>query len=265
MTSPLNIGEEIAQVQRELRIFRQEYLPILAEPVPIDDRWAYVGMLAAAPGPNARIWEEAAFSIADTLPLPPDDPGKAFNPEDYAGLYHQAQDPGFQIRDGKIVWEISIFMPVLLADGLDRAAPYGVPYRRVDQIVDWLLSLPLDDARLWNSLCILLPVVAMQDEQRAWELLNPQFWANRLSGDENWTPLKDSKMDAEEYIRSVWFNNILNNSMLHVLAALANNRFIGIARFLQLETYRGGYTKLMPAYLFSVFCEKVLILKQLIA
>ena len=161
---------------RELGIFRKDYLPILAEPVLIDDRWTYVGTLAAAPGPNARTWEAAAFSIADCLLLPPTDPGKPFAAEDYAGLYQKARDAGFRIRDGKIVWEISIFMPVRL-EGDNEYFPYvGRSFDRVDQIVDWLLSLSMDRTRLWNPLCMLPLTVAMEDEERGSGDAEPGVW-----------------------------------------------------------------------------------------
>jgi hypothetical protein len=263
MTPSLNIGKEIAQVQRELRLFRREYLPLLTEPVSVDDRWAYAATHNVALGANARIWEAATFSVADTLPLPPDDRGSLFRPEDYAGLYRQARNPGFQIRDGQIVWEISIFMPVRVADDPKLAAHFGGPYQHVGQIVDWLLLLPLDDGRLWKGLSILLPAVAMEDEERAEDLLTTEFWVNRLREDRNRIPLKDSHNDSEEFIQSGCFRHIMNSSVLHVLAALANNRFSSIGRFLQLQTRYGHYTKLMPAFIFSVLCEKVLILKRL--
>jgi hypothetical protein len=55
----------------------------------------------------------------------------------------------------------------------------------------------------------------------------------------------------------------LNNSLLHVLAALANNHFEMIADLLDHPSLVGGYTGLMPHYLFAVLFEKVTVLHAL--
>ena len=50
---------------------------------------------------------------------------------------------------------------------------------------------------------------------------------------------------------------------LHALGGLANNHFLHIRDFLDHALLRGGYTHLMPHYLFAVLFEKVRVLRRL--
>src|SRR5262245_19016605 len=52
-------------------------------------------------------------------------------------------------------------------------------------------------------------------------------------------------------------------ALLHALGGLANNHFLHIRDFLEHPLLRGGYTHLMPHYLFAVLVEKVLVLRRL--
>jgi hypothetical protein len=62
----------------------------------------------------------------------------------------------------------------------------------------------------------------------------------------------------------VFFRHVLNNALLHVMAALANNHFEVIFDLLDHPSLIGGYTRLMPHYLFAVLLEKVDVLRSLV-
>ena len=60
-------------------------------------------------------------------------------------------------------------------------------------------------------------------------------------------------------VDGLWFGHILNNALLHVLGALANNNFMMIDDLLDHPFLVGGYSHLTPSYLFAVLFEKVAI------
>ena len=60
-----------------------------------------------------------------------------------------------------------------------------------------------------------------------------------------------------------YFEHVVNNALLHVLASLANNHFMLIRDYFDHPCIMGRYTRLMPHYLFAVLFQKVSILRQL--
>jgi hypothetical protein len=54
-----------------------------------------------------------------------------------------------------------------------------------------------------------------------------------------------------------YLRHVLNSALLHILGAVANNHFEVIADLLDHPNLVGGYTPLMPHYLFAVLFEKV--------
>ena len=56
---------------------------------------------------------------------------------------------------------------------------------------------------------------------------------------------------------------MLNNALLHVLGALANNHFMAIRDLLDHPNLIGSYTGLMPHYLFAVLFHKVKTIRNL--
>ena len=60
-----------------------------------------------------------------------------------------------------------------------------------------------------------------------------------------------------------YFSHVLNNALLHVFSAMAGNHFLAIADLLDHPAIHGGYTRLMPAYLFTVLLGKVDVLRNI--
>jgi hypothetical protein len=92
--------------------------------------------------------------------------------------------------------------------------------------------------------------------------LDPETWRAIVRADKSITEKK--KTERLELIETGLLNHVLNNALLHVLVSLANNHFMEVRQFLGHRNILGGYTGLMPHYLFAVLFHKVVILRQLV-
>ncbi len=119
------------------------------------------------------------------------------------------------------------------------------------------------DSGLWNSLCLILPLIADDDPALVKLLLDPQTWKTLVTTNSSLTANK-----REEIIHKIaegYFPHVLNNALLHVFAALANNHFLKIRDYLGHSSLHGSYTGLMPHYLFAILFQKVVQLHDLAA
>jgi hypothetical protein len=123
------------------------------------------------------------------------------------------------------------------------------------------MTLPANECVLSNNLCFVLPPLADVDPPFAALALDPDTWRSIV--------LANCNISPEE--RRRWLNAIehgylrhgINNALLHVLGSLANNHFMAIRTYLTHPCVYGGYTHLMPHYIFAVLFAKVSILRQL--
>ena len=60
-----------------------------------------------------------------------------------------------------------------------------------------------------------------------------------------------------------YFRRVLNNALLHVIAALACNRFEAVLDLLDHPNLTGYYTSMIPHYLLAVLVEKVQVLYEM--
>lgn len=265
---------EIARVHRELSAFRDRYLPAFFEPWAPDPSIIPPGARERLDqiAPPLRRWRDAAERLLEALPITP--PGEADPPLDRAEygefLFQPASASSHVIREGRIVWRIELFIgwdwatEGILSQmrGGDVAIPDPVEeLRRVlPEVERWLMSLPVDESLLWNLLCMALPPISDLDPAFAKLALDPETWRTIV--------LSDREIDEETRSRRLkaidgYLRHVLNNALLHVLGALANNHFEVIADLLDHPDLVGGYTGLMPHYLFAVLFEKLEALRSL--
>jgi len=123
------------------------------------------------------------------------------------------------------------------------------------------MSLPVDSPELANALCMALPLLADTDPNFAKLALDPDTWRSLVLNDRGIT--EEQRTKRLKMVDGLWFGHVLNNALLHVLGALANNNFLVIEDFLDHPYVCGGYSHLFSHYTFAVLLEKVAILRQL--
>ncbi len=282
----INLTVEVAQVHRELTAFRDQLLPALLGPCEayLEDRardpsrWPPVEQIEKSVR-TLRNWQLAVNRLLDALPLTK--LGAAEPEPDWSEykefLWHPASASSHLVRQGRIVWRIELF--ITWDDGLaymldksgaasTREAQEPGPecsfdelHRRLPEVKRWFLALPVDGSVLLNALSFVLAPVSD---------LDPAFAKLALDLD-TWRSIVRTDQTLDEATRSQRLGAIdcgdlphaINNALLHVLAALANNRFGVIADFLDHPCLSGVYTGLISHYIFAVLLEKVKSLRSL--
>ena len=128
------------------------------------------------------------------------------------------------------------------------------------EVRDWLLGLPVDETGLWNAICLVLPLLVDADLEFVLRALDTESWRGIVLGSPGLTPAERMRRLG---VIDGHFHRVLNNALLHVLGAMANNRFGDIPALMRHPNLIGGYTHLMPQYLLSVLLAKVLTLREL--
>lgn len=211
-------------------------------------------------------WQRATRRLAELLPLGPlSEDSLKFERDDFGDFLFQEPTPSFHVRDGRITWEIGLFMTPTLCPLCCRTFPDIIGAldnpARLREIQSWLLDLPVNSPELWNGLCSVLPLIADADPIFTKLVLDPKTWQHHI--------LAERKIDGEErakrlrFVEGAWFGHILNNSMLHVFGSLANNHIRVIEDFFDHPYLCGSYTNLFAQYVFAVLFTKVAILRHL--
>ena len=114
---------------------------------------------------------------------------------------------------------------------------------------------------LFNALSYVLAPVSDLDPAFAKLALDLDTWRSIVRTDQ--TLDEATRSQRLRAIDCGHLPHAINNALLHVLAALANNHFGVIADFLDHPCLSGAYTGLIPHYLFAVLLEKVKTLRSL--
>ena len=282
-----NLTVEVARVHGELTAFRDRLLPALLGPCE-----AYLEDRAQDPSRRPSVeqieksvrtlrhWQSAVSHLLDALPLAR--LGAADPEPDWSEykefLWQSTSASSHLVREGRIVWRIELFIG--WDDGLEYmlaesgAQPMGAaqepgpdPFaelqRRLPEVKRWFLSLPVDGSVLFNALSYVLTPVADLDPAFVKLALDPDTWRSIVRTDP--TLDEPARLQRLRAIDHGHLPHAINNALLHVLAALANNHFGAIADFVVLDhpCLSGAYTGLIPHYLFAVLLEKVKTLRSL--
>jgi hypothetical protein len=282
----INLTVEVARVHRELTAFRDQFLPALLGPfeayvedrVQDPSRWPSVEQIEKSMH-TLRHWQLAISRLLDALPLAR---LSAADPEpDWSEykefLWQPASASSHLVREGRIVWRIELFIgwdtgleymldPNGAASTREAEEPgpecsFDELQRRLPEVERWFLALPVDGSVLFNALSYVLAPVSDLDPAFAKLALDLDTWRSIVRTD----PTLDEATRSQRLtaIDSGHLPQAINNALLHVLAALANNHVEVIADLLDHPCLSGAYTGLMPHYLFAVLLEKVKTLRSL--
>lgn len=261
-TSDLDLATEIARVRTEIAVFRDECLP------------AMLGTRSEMC--SLSQWREAARRLADGLPLRLGE-GGPMDRESFREFMFMAATPSWRCEAGRIRWRIELF--TAFDDALVWYPAPKEEQERLSASADWprehrieiearLLSLgvlggPRDAligvCAIGNALCMLLPWLADADPDFARIALDKETWRTLVVTNHSLTA--NERDQRLRLIDGILGRIILNNALLHVLGALANNHFLEIREYLRHPNLLGGYTYHMPRYLFAVLFEKVATLR----
>ena len=282
----INLTSEVARVHWELTALRDQLLPALLGPCEayLEDRaqdparWPSVEQIEKSVR-TLRKWQLAPSRLLDALPLTR--LGAADPEPDWSEykefLWHPASASSHLVREGRVVWRIELFigwdfgLEYMLNMGgaaSTREAQEPGPecsfdelQRRLPEVRRWFLALPVDGSVLFNALSFVLAPVSDLDPAFAKLALDLDTWRSIVRTDQ--TLDEATKSQRLRAIDSGHLPHAINNALLHVLAALANNHFGVIADFLDHPCLSGAYTGLIPHYLFAVLLEKVKTLRSL--
>jgi hypothetical protein len=271
----IDIRAEIARVQAELVFFRDKCLPaFFGTPIHevFHDQYAHwVQEKIVTRAGAVSNWQRATCRLAELLPLGPLGANSpSISRDDFRDFLFQEATPSFCVEEGRIVWRITLYMDLdmcFVGWRMCSRKPMDGPEALADFLADlpavhrWLMNLPVDSCELANALCMVLPLIADADPAFAKLALDPETWRNVVICDRANT--EDKRTKRLKWVEGQGFAHWLNNALLHTLGAIANNNFLTISDFLDHPFLVGGYTHLMPHYVFAVLFEKVAILRQL--
>jgi len=275
----VDLNAESGRLHAELVVFEQEVLPVLFRRTNTSPTQAMGRVFERRLPDLARClpdWQQATRMLADFLRVDvPLVDGPPLDRSDFAAFLFQKPTASFRIQNGRIVWRIETCMPLDLTKALDYpfvAPELGAICRNdigmlVREIKQWFIDFPArdDECCFYNTLCTLLPVVADVDPDFAKAALDRDTYRFAINADGTLTDGERSR--RMKVVNGFYLGHVLNNALLHVLAALANNHFMRVRDFLVHPHLHGGYTHLMPHYLFAVLFSKVVVLhthKQLL-
>ena len=271
------------RTRRELYVLLQEYLPVflLMKPAEIrtrmlaDSQWVKVPDLSVwtAP-PPLHHWQQAIEDLAFALPgnskeLGPFDPEayKEFTCSFLGGFVPAVGTDCFRWVNGDLMWQINApidppFTGRLFHDVGLPAPASTTPDSWLPGVKQRLMALSPDSCVLYNALCDTLPYIAYFDPAFAKLALDPRTWESVVEHDLSIDEAR--KRELRKIVGSGgYFGHVLNNALLHVFSAMVGNHFLAIADLLDHPAIHGGYTRLMPAYLFTVLLGKVEVLRNI--
>jgi hypothetical protein len=261
----IDIRAEVAKVQNELTFFRKKCLPAFFETAIHEVFGAeYADWVRQKQEGRLPEWQGATCRLAELLPLGPlSENTSKISHDDFPGFLSQEATPSFCIEEGRILWRIRLFSDWSLCSAYCPTLPPSALENRarLPKVRQWLMNLPVDSPELANALCMALPFVADADPGFAKLALDPETWRGVVQADRDIT--EEQRTKRVKCLDGPWFAHVLNNALLHVLGGLASNHFMMIEEFLDHPNLVGGYTHLMPHYLFAVLFEKVAILRRI--
>lgn len=268
-----DLKPDIAAVQRELSVFRTEYIPVFLQPVEEDevqdamtDKLEYQRIEIDMPESD---WLDAIDRLDAALPLTPVPPARAeLRIDFFRDFMAQESTPGYLMRDGRMVWDIALAMVRpdtrficrgYRSDGGNVELSLEQLQAELPRVRKWLMGLPIDEPYLWNTLITHLPALADADPAFTKFVLDVETWQSIVRSDRTLTGItRAQKLQRVE----AQMQRVMNTVLLHVIGSLANNHFFDIRDFLPHPFLKGPSTNLMPHFVFAVLYQKVNTLRK---
>jgi len=276
--SRLDLASEVARLGSELDLFGHHYLPRLLAPRLLAYREGSARLIEIPGDPDRlRSWRAAVTRLGRMLPAdgatwPRGDP----EPAEFGDfLVDPAAGDGLP-GAGRIDWRLSplpepwpehredVAREILAGAGFAASdEDSSVEQLRLHRhaVRRWLLALPTDrrlDPGLPSSL---LPVLAEADPAFARRAIDTRRLEAAVRADRSLAPGEVARHVG--YVRGYFYRSAVSSALARVLAALANNRFGEIGRFLDLPEIYGNWNAFMPRFLFAVLLGKVSVLRDL--
>ena len=262
------MNDEIAKVLDELTEFAEQILPAMAakDPACFPDH-----VDGSESGWRQRLrtladWRGAARRLHHILSTISTAEPSHLDAAEFRRFMVSEASPDYAIRDGKIHWQISVFVPMDWTEAVKMSPlppecqPKGATdtARSIEATKRWMLGASAQDFGLFNPLCMALPCIADVDPAFARSKLDVEAWRDRIRSNPAFT-------DAERALELAALDGstlrtVLHNALLHVIAVLANNHFGEIRHLINNPNFTGRYTPLVMHYLFAVLFSKVQIL-----
>ena len=267
----MDLVAEMERIRAEFLVLENRILPLLLR------REQEQGNKATSQeGPHElKTWQRVARDLAAALPTREGRPGIPIDEDFLKGFLHGLAEADFRIRQGRIIWRITNFMPLELDDqSASRVLElmYDAPVDEVgaterllsefDEFEDWFLGPLPDVIFVINAMCSLLPCCVEIDVDFVCRAFDLETRIERIRSDISLGE-KERKSKLDEWSKLVVMHGF-NNALLHVIASLANNHFDQIETFLDHPAREGFYTFLMPHYLIAILHQKVRVVNELL-
>lgn len=269
---------EVARLRCEVEVFRSRYLPHLLAGRVLAHREGAARLILVPEDPGRLgAWRAAVDRLVLALPgTGPGGPGGDPDPVEFGDLLTDPAAGDWVPGPARIDWGLSP-LPEPWSEHREEVAreileEAGLAVGGADPPVErlrlhrhavrrWFLALPIGRRLAPGLPAALLPVLAEADPAFARRAIDPRALEAAVRADRSLTPGEAARHVG--YVRGYFYRRAVSSALARVLAALANNRFGDIGRFLNLPEIHGNWNGFMPRFLFAVLLGKVTALRGL--
>lgn|GEM_PF-4957495 len=251
---PLGIDSDalVAALRKELVTFKMELVPAFVSKTPITS-------IRREPALSIADWQSAADNLLKALQ---DDAMRSDRTDLSVIDSHRLMR--LMTRNGQAWWGaesplpfeiVSKYCPVLsLLDSERILTDHEHVGLLVPEIKSWMVGLPIRSLVLHNSLSLVLPLLVDHDLEFVLNATTSVFWRDQLRIGSSLSRRAQNRVQL--FLNGPIFSHVLNNALLHVISAMANNQFVLIRRLVDHPNLQGNYTGLMLSKIFETLQSK---------
>jgi hypothetical protein len=260
---------EIDRLTGQLTQFIDDLLPSIAlrDPgvfiVPIEpDARSYAHRLRSLDEWTAAARRLRGVVSAELTPMP-----RTMDMGYFRRFTHSEPSIDYTVEDGRIHWKISCYSEIdwLSAAHMMFRGRHGWPPQdashpgfSIEATKRFLLAGSTEDSCYYNEYIWMLAALADSEPDFVKTMLDPEAWRQRIESNPTYS---DERRKRELHrltapIPGGYFRMVIHNALLHVIGALANNRFDEIRPYIFHQEFPGRYSDLVPHYLFANLLAK---------